>query len=100
VHLERVLEQRARDAPGGGVVRALDLLDHDLDLARELAFVEGRVAHRIGQEFPIVTQDVRRALLEQFPYGAYYVEQATQRVEVIPVLHLMRQPESWRLRDR
>jgi len=48
----------------------------------------------------MVTQDVRRALLEPFPYGVYYVELPTHRAEVIAALHLMRWPESWRRRDR
>jgi len=72
-------------------------------LARQLLVELDHAYTRIREnprQFPIVTQDVRRALLERFPYGVYYVELATHRVEVIAVLHLMRQPESWRLRDR
>jgi plasmid stabilization system protein ParE len=71
---------------------AASRLVHELDAAYE------RILENPLQS-PVVTQDVRRALLERFPYGVYYVELAMS-VEVIAVLHLMRYPETWRLRDR
>lgn len=46
-------------------------------------------------QFPEVESGVRRGLLRRFPFGVYFVRNRN-RVEVIAVLHLHRNPRTWR----
>jgi plasmid stabilization system protein ParE len=46
--------------------------------------------------FPMIEEDVRRALLPKFPYSIYFV--IDPETTVIAVLHQHRRPEAWRLR--
>ena len=47
--------------------------------------------------FPIVHGSIRRALLQQFPFGIFYqVEE--QRIVVIAILHGSRHPWTWQRR--
>jgi plasmid stabilization system protein ParE len=51
-----------------------------------------------AQAFPLAWQemgsDIRRALVHRFPYGVLYVPER-DRVLVIAVMHLHRQPDYW-----
>jgi toxin ParE1/3/4 len=47
--------------------------------------------------FPQLERNVRRALLDRFPYGIYFLPESN-RVVVIAVLHLHRHPDTWRRR--
>ena len=49
--------------------------------------------------FPIIEEDVRRALLHKFPYSIYFVAER-QRVAIIAVLHQHRRPSAWKSRMR
>lgn len=45
-----------------------------------------------------IEADVRRALLQQFPYAVYYrFDDAT--IRIIAILHTSRRPDYWRRRD-
>ena len=47
------------------------------------------------QQFPEVQSDVRRGLARRFPYGVYFL--ATEsRVDVLAIIHLHRDPGSWK----
>jgi plasmid stabilization system protein ParE len=46
---------------------------------------------------PRVDQRVRRAALERFPYGIFYVVDG-DAIRVIAILHRARSPEHWRRR--
>jgi toxin ParE1/3/4 len=48
-------------------------------------------------QFPIIHSDVRRALLVRFPFGAFFFVDGATAV-VIAVMHLHREPSSWRRR--
>ena len=48
-------------------------------------------------QFPELEPQVRRALLGRFPYGAFFVVEDTV-LTVFAVLHLHRDPETWRHR--
>lgn len=49
------------------------------------------------QQFPLVTGDIRRAMLRRFPSGVFfYVEGGVSTV--IAVMHLHRHPSSWEQR--
>ena len=50
-------------------------------------------------QFPIVSRDVRRALLQTFPYAVYF-RALDEAVVVLAVLHLRRNPKVWRGRAR
>jgi plasmid stabilization system protein ParE len=50
-------------------------------------------------QFPLVTADVRRALLHTFPYAVYF-RTSDEAVVVLAVLHLRRNPKVWRRRAR
>jgi toxin ParE1/3/4 len=45
--------------------------------------------------YPVIEQDVRRALLHKFPYSIYFVPEP-DTVAVIAVLHQHRQPGYWK----
>ena len=49
-------------------------------------------------QFPIVSGDVRRALLQAFPYAVYF-RATDDAVIVFAVLHLRRNPRTWRARS-
>jgi len=52
---------------------------------------------RTPELYPIVYENLRRALIRRFPYGIFYlVEEA--RIVVIAVMHARRDPETWRRR--
>jgi hypothetical protein len=46
-------------------------------------------------QFPVVEQDVRRALVREFPYGVFFVAEA-ELITVLAVLHLHRHPDTWK----
>jgi hypothetical protein len=54
--------------------------------------------------FPVVHRDVRRALLDRFPFGVYFalVDPPIRgsRIDVIAVMNLRQHPDTWRLPDR
>ncbi len=50
-------------------------------------------------QFPVVAGDVRRALLNTFPYAIYF-RVSDEVVIVLAVLHLRRNPKVWRSRVR
>ena len=41
---------------------------------------------------------IRRALLRRFPYAVYYITE-TERIVVLAVLHVARDPSSWHERE-
>jgi plasmid stabilization system protein ParE len=47
--------------------------------------------------FPVVHGDTRRALLKRFPYGVFF-RLRTDRIKVVAVMHLSRNPERWQKR--
>lgn len=49
--------------------------------------------------FPIVSNEIRRALLQGFPYSIYFVNEP-DGIFVIAVLHQHRRPEAWQARGR
>ena len=54
----------------------------------------GRIAE-VPLQFPVVQSEVRRGLIRRFPYGVYF-RAAERRVEILAVIHLHRDPESWK----
>jgi plasmid stabilization system protein ParE len=48
-------------------------------------------------EFPIIKDNMRRALLRRFPYSAYFAV-TTETVELVALLHQHRDPRSWEKR--
>ena len=48
-------------------------------------------------QFPLVSTDVRQALLPTFPYAVYF-RATDDAVVVLAVLHLRRDPRAWRTR--
>jgi len=49
-------------------------------------------------QFPLVSTDVRRALLQTFPYAVYF-RATDDAVIVLAVLHLRRDARMWRTRS-
>ena len=49
-------------------------------------------------QFPFVSADVHRALLQSFPYSVYF-RVSDDAVVVLAVLHLSRDPRTWRARS-
>ena len=47
--------------------------------------------------FPIIEENVRRALLHKFPYSIYFVNEPDS-VSIIAVLHQHRRPDAWKSR--
>jgi plasmid stabilization system protein ParE len=50
-------------------------------------------------QFPVVSSNVRRALLHTFPYAVYF-RASDEVVVVLAVLHLRRNPKVWQRRAR
>jgi len=48
--------------------------------------------------FPIVARDVRRALLKRFPFGVFF-RVRSDRIKILAILHLSRDPARWRSRQ-
>jgi plasmid stabilization system protein ParE len=44
--------------------------------------------------FPMVSADVRRAILHRFPFGVFFLVE-DDRATVMAILHLHRDPSSW-----
>lgn len=55
---------------------------------------------RAPQRFPLVHESIRRALLRRFPYAIYFVAAEDGSIRVIGCVHMKRDPERWRRRDR
>ena len=51
----------------------------------------------LSESFPVVYQDVRRALTKRFPYGIYFVLDDS-RIIVIAIFHAKRNPKTWQRR--
>jgi toxin ParE1/3/4 len=51
------------------------------------------IVSRLPMLFPLVTRDVRRALLGRFPFGVLFVDE--RAVVVIAIVQLHRHPHSW-----
>jgi len=47
--------------------------------------------------FPMVSRDVRRAMLHRFPFGVFFFVEG-DRATVLAVLHLHRDPSCWERR--
>jgi toxin ParE1/3/4 len=66
-------------------------------LGRRFASAVRDAVHRI-QEFPLLSpvleDDVRRCRVLRFPYGVVY-RAKPERIEVLAVMHLHRQPGYW-----
>ncbi|HEY2975978.1 MAG TPA: type II toxin-antitoxin system RelE/ParE family toxin [Pyrinomonadaceae bacterium] len=48
--------------------------------------------------FPVIEEDVRRALLHKFPYSIYFVHEP-EASAIIAVLHQHRRPGTWKSRQ-
>ena len=49
------------------------------------------------RQFPVVEGQVRRALLQHFPHGIYFLAES-EAVTILAVLHLHRHPDVWKSR--
>ena len=50
------------------------------------------------RQFPVVSDNIRRALLRTFPYAVYFRE-TDEVLIILAVLHLRRRPGLWRARS-
>src|SRR2546428_14030588 len=62
----------------------------------ELDALYERIAQN-PQQFPLIEEGTRRALLRRFPYAVYFVIRDDAPV-IIAVLHQHRTPDAWRAR--
>jgi plasmid stabilization system protein ParE len=83
--LDRAVSWYERQKPGLGL-RFLDAADQLFARLRDRPL-----------QFPLVSADVRRALLPTFPYAVYF-RIADDAVTVLAVLHLSRDPRTWHSR--
>ena len=66
------------------------------DFAVEVyATIERILAH--PQAWPVIEEDIRRSLVRRFPYGILYAEDEDE-IFVVAVMHLHREPDSWKRR--
>ncbi len=49
------------------------------------------------EQFPVVAEDIRRALVGRFPFGVFFFAES-ETSTVIAVTHLHRHPSSWEQR--
>lgn len=66
------------------------------EFLNELNYIMQRVL-RSPFQFPQVKNDIRRALLQRFPYSVYF-RVSGETVDVIAVLHQHRDPRTWKQR--
>lgn len=88
---EADLEDAARwyhDEQPGLADRFLSDVDRTFERIREQPF-----------QFPAVSLDVRRALLQTFPYAVYF-RPFDEKIVVLGLMHLRRNPTVWRKRAR
>jgi plasmid stabilization system protein ParE len=91
-----ILPQAELDVSGAAAwyeERRTGLGDEFLD---ELDFLLHRVIHDPLQ-FPQITSQIRRALLRRFPYSVYF-RMTGESIELIAVLHQLRDPRGWEKR--
>jgi plasmid stabilization system protein ParE len=69
-------------------LRFIDAVDHVLRRIRESPL-----------QFPSIATEIRRALLHTFPYAIYF-RLTEERIVVLAVLHLHRDPRIWRERTQ
>jgi toxin ParE1/3/4 len=50
------------------------------------------------RQFPVVHKDIRRTLLQRFPYTLMFVIEADDTVTVIACFHGSRDPSEWQRR--
>lgn len=67
-------------------LRFIDAVDHVLGRVREAPL-----------QFPCIATEIRRALVHTFPYAIYF-RLTEERIVVLAVLHLRRDPRTWRER--
>jgi plasmid stabilization system protein ParE len=75
--------------------------DQRIGLGGEFLIELDAVMQRMVQtplQFPIVKDNVRRALLHRFPYSVYFLV-SNEMVDVIAVLHQHRDPRTWEQRN-
>jgi hypothetical protein len=63
------------------------------EFLKAVRYVFGRIEEGALQ-FPIVTTDIRRAILRRFPFGIFFVVEK-ESATVLAVTHLHRHPASW-----
>jgi plasmid stabilization system protein ParE len=49
------------------------------------------------EAWPVIEEDVRRHLIERFPYGIYYVIE-NDYIMIVAVMHMNRKPGYWKKR--
>jgi len=52
---------------------------------------------RSPDQFPVVTEDIRKVVLSRFPYGIFFVT-LHRHISVIAVTHMRQHPRRWRSR--
>ncbi len=75
---------------------------HSFGLGNSFIADLDRLFERIAlglKQFPKIEENVRRGILNRFPYGVYFIENPTDIV-ILAVLHLSRQPGLWKNRLR
>ena len=68
------------------------------DLGPDFLAVVERALESIQENparFPIIYREVRRALINRFPYGIFFLLEE-ERVVVLGVMHTARDPAKWR----
>lgn len=59
--------------------------------------VQFAAIERSPEQFPVAAEDIRKAVLQRFPYVVFFVILRRQ-ISVIGVLHARRHPRRWRSR--
>jgi toxin ParE1/3/4 len=64
-----------------------------------LLCVEGGIARitRNPQRYRKIHGNIRRVLIDRFPFGIFFIEDE-QRISVLAVLHVRRNPSTWKNR--
>ena len=69
-----------------------------LDFSREV-YASIQNAADYPNLWPIIDPEIRRCLVHRFPYGVLYSIESTG-IFIIAVMHLHRDPDYWKQRDR
>jgi len=84
------------------VIEAQDwYLRESLSLARRFLAAFNAVVEQIvanPRQFPVVSKNIRRALLRRFPYALLFVIESDDSVMILACFHSSRDPTHWQRR--
>ncbi len=55
---------------------------------------------KFPKAWPILKENIRRSLVKRFPFGILYVEDLNNKIFILAVMNLYREPDYWKHRKK